>query len=44
MNDPQKKTRVSGVQLVASQTSLFERFSQMVADKNVGAGFEPARF
>ncbi|MCE2434441.1 MAG: hypothetical protein J4F29_16195 [Candidatus Latescibacteria bacterium] len=26
---PQKKTRVSGVQLAASQASSFERFSQM---------------
>ena len=35
---PQKKTRVSGVQLAACQASSFERFSQMNADKNTVIG------
>ena len=42
---PQKKTRVSGVQLAACQASSFERFSQMKTDvvgQSVGAGLKPA--
>ena len=34
--DPQKKTRMSGVQLAAYQASSFERFSQMNADEKEG--------
>ncbi len=36
--NPQKKTRMSGVQLAASQASSFERFSQMDTDKKQGLG------
>ncbi len=37
--DPQKKTRVSGVQLADSQASSFERFSQMNANKKEDWGW-----
>ena len=39
VNEPEKRLVVHH-----PQASSFERFSQMVADKNVGAGFQPARF
>ncbi len=35
VEDPQKKTRMSGVQLAASQASSFERFSQMKSKKQI---------
>lgn len=38
--DPQKKTRVSGVQLADSQASSFERFSQINANKKEDWGLD----